>query len=57
MREVQSNYSNQSLFSFLHEIESRPGAEGQNDQIEQRKRFKEKNRQHPRVSNLSRYCE
>ena len=42
----------QSLFSLLLEIESRPGTEARNHQIEQRKR--------PRASNLpgySRYCE
>ena len=34
----------QSLFSLLLEIESRPRREGRNDQIEQRKRSKEKDR-------------
>jgi hypothetical protein len=47
----------QSLFSLLLEIESRLRAEGRNDEIEQRKRSKEKDRQRPRASNLSRYCE
>ena len=47
----------QSLFSLLLEIESRLRTEGRNDQIEQRKRSKEKDRQHSRVNNPSRYCE
>ena len=47
----------QSLFSLLLEIESRLCEEGRNDQIEQRKRFKEKDRQCSSVNNLSRYCE
>ena len=47
----------QSLFSLLLEIESRLRTEGRNDQIEQRKRSKEKDRWRSRVSNLSRYCE
>ncbi len=47
----------QSLFSLLLEIESRLRTEGRNDQIEQRKRSKEKDRQRSRVNNLSRYCE
>jgi hypothetical protein len=48
---------NQSLFSLLLEIESRLREEGRNAQIERRKRSKEKDRQRPRVNNLSRYCE
>ena len=47
----------QSLFSLLLEIESRVRTEGRNDQIEQRKRSKEKGRWHSRANNLSRYCE
>ena len=47
----------QSLFSLLLEIESRLCREGRNDQIEQRKRSKEKDRQRSRGNNLSRYCE
>ena len=47
----------QSLFSLLLEIESRLRAEGRNDQIEQRKRSKEKDRRRLSVNNLSRYCE
>jgi hypothetical protein len=43
----------QSLFSLLLEIESRLRKEGRNDQIEQRKR----SRQRSRLTNLSRYCE
>jgi hypothetical protein len=47
----------QSLFSLLLEIESRLGRQGRNNQIEQPKRSNEKDRQHSRVNNLSRYCE
>ena len=47
----------QSLFSLLLEIERRLRTEGRNNQIEQRKRSKEKDRQHSRANNLSRYCE
>jgi hypothetical protein len=47
----------QSLFGLLLEIESRLRKEGRNDQIEQRKRSKEKDRRHSSVYNLSRYCE
>jgi hypothetical protein len=47
----------QSLFSLLLEIESRLRREGRNDQIEQRKRSKEKDRQRSGGNNLSRYCE
>ena len=47
----------QSLFSLLLGIESRLRKEGRNDQIEQRKRSKEKDRQRSSVKNLSRYCE
>jgi len=47
----------QSLFSLLLEIESRLRKESRNDQIEQRKRSKEKDRQRSSVNNLSRYCE
>jgi hypothetical protein len=47
----------QSLFSLLLEIESRLRTEGRNDQIEQLRRSREKDRQRPRVNNLSRYCE
>ena len=47
----------QSLFSLLLEIESRLRTEGRNDQIEQRKRSKEKDRQRSGLNNLSRYCE
>jgi hypothetical protein len=43
----------QSLFSLLLEIESRLRAEGRNDQIEQRKRSKEKDRQHSSANKLS----
>src|SRR6516164_1668742 len=46
----------QSLFSLLLEIERRLRTEGRNNQIEQRKRSKEKDRQHSRANNLSRYC-
>jgi hypothetical protein len=47
----------QSLFGLLLEIESRLRTEGRNDQIEQRKRSKEKDRQRLNVNNLCRYCE
>ena len=47
----------QSLFSLLLEIESRLRRERRNDQIERRKRCKEKGRQRSRGNNLSRYCE
>ena len=47
----------QSLFGLLLEIESRLRKEGRNDQIEQRKRSKEKDRQRSRGNKLSRYCE
>ena len=47
----------QSLFSLLLEIESRLRTEGRDDEIEQRKRSKEKDRQRSRANNLSRYCE
>ena len=47
----------QSLFCLLLEIEGRLRNEGQNDQIEQRKRSKEKDRQRSRGNKLSRYCE
>ena len=47
----------QSLFSLLLEIESRLRTEGRNDQIEQRKRSKEKDRRRSSVNDLSRYCE
>jgi len=47
----------QSLFSLLLEIESRLRAEGRNDRIGQLRRSREKDRQRPRVNNLSRYCE
>ena len=47
----------QSLFSLLLEIESRLRKEGRNHQIEQLRRSRERDRQGPRVNNLSRYCE
>ena len=47
----------QSLFSLLLEIESRLRTEARSDQLEQLKRSKEKDRQHSKVNNLSRYCE
>ena len=47
----------QSLFSLLLEIEGRLRAEVRNDQIEQRKRSKEKDRRRLSVNNLSRYSE
>ena len=47
----------QSLFSLLLEIESQLCTEGRSDQIEQRKRSKEKDCWHSRGNNLSRYCE
>jgi hypothetical protein len=47
----------QSVFSLLLEIESRLRKERRNDQIEQRKRSKEKDPQRLSVNNLSRYCE
>ena len=47
----------QSLFSLLLEIESRLRTQGRNDQIEQRKRSKEKDRWRLSVNNPSRYCE
>jgi hypothetical protein len=47
----------QSLFSLLLEIESRLRKEGRDDEIEQRKRSKEKDRQRSRANTLSRYCE
>ena len=43
----------QSLFSLLLEIESRLRKEGRDDQIERRKRSRERSR----LTNLSRYCE
>jgi hypothetical protein len=49
--------SDQSLFSLLLEIESRLRTEPRSDQLEQLKRSKEKDRQHSRVNNLSRYRE
>ena len=52
-----SRKKDQSLFSLLLQIESRLRTQGRNDQIEQRKRSREKDRQRPRVNNLSRYCE
>jgi hypothetical protein len=47
----------QSLFGLLLEIESRLRKEARNDQIERRKRSKEKDRWRSSVNNLSRYCE
>jgi hypothetical protein len=47
----------QSLFSLLLEIESRLREEGRNDQIERRKRSKQRDRQRSRANNFSRYCE
>jgi hypothetical protein len=47
----------QSLFGLLLEIESRLRTEGRNDQIEQRKRSREKDRKRQSVNNPSRYCE
>ena len=47
----------QSLFSLLLEIESRLRTEARNNQIERRKRSKEKDRERQSVNNLSRYCE
>ena len=47
----------QSLFSLLLEIESRLRTEARSDQLEQLKRSKEKDRQHSKVNNLSRYRE
>jgi hypothetical protein len=47
----------QSLFSFLLEIESRLRTEGRNDQIEQLRRSREKDRWRLGLNNLSRYCE
>jgi hypothetical protein len=47
----------QSLFSLLLEIESRLRTEGRDDEVEQRKRSKEKDLQRSRANNLSRYCE
>ena len=47
----------QSLFSLLLEIESWLRKEGRNHQIEQLRRSREKDRQRPRVNNLSCYCE
>jgi hypothetical protein len=47
----------QSLFSLLLEIESRLREEGRNDQIERRKRSKEKDRERKSVNYLSRHCE
>jgi hypothetical protein len=44
----------QSLFSLLLEIENRLRTEGRDDQ---RKRFKEEDRQRSGLNNLSRYCE
>ena len=52
-----SRKKDQSLFSLLLEIESRLRTEGRNDQIEQLRQSREKDRQRPRVNNLSRYCE
>ena len=46
-----------SLFSLLLDIESRVRTAARNDQIEQLKRSKGKDRQRPRVNNLSRYHE
>ena len=47
----------QSLFSLLLEIESRLRTEARNNQIERRKRSKEKDRERQSVNNLSCYCE
>ena len=47
----------QSLFSLLLEIESRLRTEGRDDEIQQRKRSKEKDRRRSRANNPSRYCE
>ena len=47
----------QSLFGLMLEIESRLRSESRIDQIEQLRRSREKDRQRPRVNNLSRYCE
>ena len=52
-----SRKKDQSLFSLLLQIESRLRTQGRNDQIEQLRRSREKDRQRPRVNNLSRYCE
>ena len=47
----------QSLSSLLLEIEGHLRKEGRNDQIERRKRSKEKDLRRFSVNNLSRYCE
>jgi hypothetical protein len=47
----------QSLFNLLLEIDSRLRTEGRNDRIEQLRGSREKDRQRPRVNDLSRYCE
>jgi hypothetical protein len=44
-------------FSLLLEIESHLRTEDRSDEVEQRKRSKEKDRQRSRANNLSRYCE
>jgi hypothetical protein len=54
--EIERQFAELESRLFL-EIESRLRTEGRNDQDEQRKRSKEKDRQHSSVNNLSRYCE
>ena len=54
--EIDRQFAELESKLFL-EIKSRLRTEGRNDQIEQRKRSKEKDRQPSRVNNLSRYCE
>ena len=54
--EIERQFAELESRLFL-EIKSRLRTEGRNDQDEQRKRFKEEDRQHSSVNNLSRYCE
>jgi hypothetical protein len=54
--EIDRQFAEMESRLFL-EIERRLRTEGRNDQIVQRKRSKEKDRQRSGLNNLSRYCE
>ena len=54
--EIGRQFAEMESRLFL-EIESRLRKEGRNHQIEQLRRSRERDRQGPRVNNLSRYCE
>ena len=54
--EIERQFAELESKLFL-EIESKLRRDGRNDQIEQLRRSREKDRQQPRVNNLSRYCE